>query len=106
MSQQNRICGNCGTSNSPQESFCTNCGYQLAQAAPQPPAQTQFAQVPSQPPVQAQSALLRDGRFRRIRRIGSGGMGAVFLAEDIPLEREVALKEISLDPTRCATRCQ
>src|SRR3954454_5787216 len=32
------------------------------------------------------------GRYRMIRRIGSGGMARVFLAEDMDLHREVAIK--------------
>jgi serine/threonine-protein kinase len=35
---------------------------------------------------------LFDGRYRIIRRIGSGGMARVFLAEDMDLHREVAIK--------------
>ena len=35
---------------------------------------------------------LFDGRYRMIRRIGSGGMARVFLAEDVDLHRDVAIK--------------
>jgi serine/threonine protein kinase/CheY-like chemotaxis protein len=33
-----------------------------------------------------------DGRYRVLRELGRGGMGAVFLAEDVGLERTVAIK--------------
>lgn len=52
--------------------------------------------------LQAASALpdLAGTRYRLIQRIGSGGMSAVYLAEDAILERRVALKILDLpDPS-------
>ena len=42
--------------------------------------------------VEAEVPKLLAGKFRLTRRLGSGGMGAAYLARDLRLERNVALK--------------
>ncbi|NJL29708.1 MAG: serine/threonine protein kinase, partial [Thermoanaerobaculia bacterium] len=43
--------------------------------------------------------LERIGRYRILKRLGAGGMGEVFLAEDPNIDRRVALKTVRLEGT-------
>jgi hypothetical protein len=56
---------------------------------------------PDAQPAIAEGALF-DGRYRVVRRLGGGGMGDVYLAEDVQLRRRCALKvlhaEFARDP--------
>jgi predicted Ser/Thr protein kinase/tetratricopeptide (TPR) repeat protein len=44
------------------------------------------------------------GRYRVIRPLGQGGMGAVYLCEDPTLERQVAIKLLHRDPSNVGLR--
>lgn len=47
---------------------------------------------PAAPPADEAQGLLIAGRYRLIDPIGAGGMGVVYLAEDLRLSRKVAIK--------------
>jgi tRNA A-37 threonylcarbamoyl transferase component Bud32 len=75
--------------------FCANCGTPSGE----------FAHVcPPDPVQELRERLARTlaGRYEIIRLLGKGGMAVVFLAQDLTLERQVAIKvlppEASRDP--------
>src|SRR5215469_4816201 len=42
---------------------------------------------------------LQNGRYRRLRLLGTGGMGEVYLMEDVRVNRQVAIKVIRSEAT-------
>ena len=81
-----QMCPNCGRANPPDAQFCNGCSYSFGARAMPAPGQTGL--LPPQ-------ALLA-GRYRILRRVGQGGMGAVYEAEDARLPgKRWAVKEMS-----------
>ena len=66
-------CSECGNVKAPGEPNGCNCGSAY---------------------VEAEVPKLLAGKFRLTRRLGSGGMGAAYLARDLQLERNVAVKTL------------
>ena len=80
-----KICPRCGSDIDPAEArgFCPSCLLKEA-ARPEPDGDRLRA---------ALEGKLR-GQYRLIRLVGRGGMGAVYLARDLTLDREVAIKVV------------
>lgn len=80
------VCDNCLTAVPSGEQFCPRCGNDVSRPGAPPPSKRAMVEL------RGQLAEALSGRYRIERILGAGGMGAVFLAEEVGLEREVAIK--------------
>ncbi len=83
-------CIHCHTPLPEHSRYCLACGADVSGGAG--PASTGSAEQ-----LQQRLQRLVEGKYRIERMLGKGGMGAVFLAHDLTLEREVAIKVLPPD---------
>ncbi len=83
-------CIRCHTPVPENSRYCLSCGADISGAEGQPTtSNVDF--------LRERLQRLIEGKYRIERLLGKGGMGAVFLAHDLTLEREVAIKVLPPD---------
>jgi serine/threonine-protein kinase len=83
------LCASCGKANSEFDSRCAACGAALPISAS---ATVLDSPPPRAAPAEEPFAGRQISHYRLLRPLGRGGMGVVYLAEDVELGREVAIK--------------
>ncbi|MDD5307169.1 MAG: serine/threonine-protein kinase [Deltaproteobacteria bacterium] len=87
-----RTCQQCGATFEGVETFCPNDGTRLSE--PQEPA---AVVAPPKVIIDPLVGKVIQARYRVIGRIGEGGMGVVYVAEHVEIEKKVALKVLRED---------
>ena len=91
------ICPRCKSGNPAGASHCGRCGASLESSGEFLPSQTETFLTPFKEFVPGE---IFAGKYRVFEQLGRGGMGVVYKAEDLKLNRPLALKFLSPELTR------
>jgi len=87
------ICSACGAANRGDARFCGTCGAAAALSSTQPESSPGLGEATGPAMIGREIA----GRYRMLAKLGEGGMGTVYRAEQISLKRAVAVKLLRPD---------
>ncbi len=83
------ICPNCLSENPDDSRYCNKCATRLIPFENDDSSYAKDGQIPEK---EFEPGSVIAGKYRLNKKIGGGGMGAVYSAEDIRLKRPIALK--------------
>ncbi len=87
-------CPQCHAPRIPGVKFCNHCGYRFATVT-SPAASSAISQSNTfKQTTQLVQGSILNGKYKIVIEIGKGGMGAVYLADDITLKRRVVIKAL------------